>query len=92
MTHPLPNQREGSEQLLERMDMACSCIEMVNARLAERNTRMMLPIMFGEDQTRRPMIETEQVETGRGKPKAVAMFATFCPFCGTSYAPTNTKG
>lgn len=62
--------------------MTCNCIDTVDAMLAERNTRIMLPIMLGSDQTPRPMIKTEQIETGRGKKKAVGMFATFCPFCG----------
>lgn len=62
--------------------MACNCIETVDAMLAERNTRITLPIMFSPDQTARPMIVTEQIETGRGKAKACGMFATFCPFCG----------
>lgn len=60
----------------------CNCIEVVNAQLAQRNTRIPLPIMLGSDQTQRVMIVTEQVETGRGKKKACGMFATFCPFCG----------
>lgn len=63
----------------------CNCIETVDAMLAERNTRITLPIMLGEDQTPRPMIVTEQIQTGRGKRKAVGMFATFCPFCGVKY-------
>lgn len=62
--------------------MGCNCIATVDAMLAERNTRIMLPIMLGADQTPRPMIVTDQIKTGRGKPKAVSMFATFCPFCG----------
>lgn len=65
--------------------MTCSCIADVDAMLAERNTRIMLPIMLGADQTSRPMIVTEQIEKGRGKKKAVGMFATFCPFCGVKY-------
>jgi hypothetical protein len=63
----------------------CKCIDDVDAKLAERNTRVMLPIMLGADQTPRAMIVTEQVETGRGKKKAVGMFASYCPFCGTAY-------
>jgi hypothetical protein len=66
--------------------MTCDCIATVNAELAERNTRIMLPIIFGDDQAQRPMIETEQIETGRGKAKAVGLFATFCPFCGVALA------
>lgn len=65
--------------------MTCNCIDIVDAKLAERNTRIMLPIIFGGDQTPRPMIVTEQIEKGRGKKKAVGMFATFCPFCGVAY-------
>ena len=64
--------------------MTCNCIAEVDARLVERNTRIMLPIMFSPDQTERPMIVTEQIEKGRGKAKACGLFATFCPFCGTS--------
>jgi hypothetical protein len=62
--------------------MTCDCIDTVNALLAERNTRLELPLMLGEDQTPRLMVRTEQVEKGRGKKRAVAMFATYCPFCG----------
>ncbi len=65
--------------------MTCNCIAEVDAKLAERNTRIMLPIMLGADQTPRAMIVTDQIETGRGEQKAVGMFATFCPFCGVSY-------
>jgi len=53
-----------------------------NEVLAGYNTRLTFPIMLGEDKTPKPMIETEQIEKGRGKRKAVAMFASFCPFCG----------
>jgi hypothetical protein len=67
----------------------CDCLSTVNAMLAERNTRLMIPIMFGADQTPRVMIETEQVERGRGKPRAVAMFATFCSFYGVRYSAPN---
>lgn len=65
--------------------MACNCIDIVDAKLAPRNTRIMLPIMLGADQTARPMIVTDQIQGGRGKPKAVGLFATFCPFCGIRY-------
>jgi hypothetical protein len=65
--------------------MSCDCIQHVDAMLAERNTRIMLPIVFSEDQTPRPMIVTDQIQTGRGKQKACGMFATFCPFCGVKY-------
>lgn len=64
-----------------------ACFDTVDAMLAERNTRLMFPIMLGGDQTPLPMIVTEQVERGRGKKKAVGMFATFCPFCGERLKP-----
>lgn len=66
----------------------CDCISTVDAMLAERNTRIMIPIMLGADQTARPMIVTDQIQSGRGKQKAVGMFATFCPFCGVKYVTT----
>lgn len=65
--------------------MACDCADRVDAMLAERNTRLKFPIVLGGDQTRRPMIVTEQIEKGRGKSKPWGMFATFCPFCGKVY-------
>jgi hypothetical protein len=70
--------------------MACDCIARVDAMLAERNTRIKLPLILQSgdwDNTPMPMIVTEQIETGRGKKKAVGMFASFCPFCGVSYKP-----
>jgi hypothetical protein len=71
--------------------MACGCIETVNSMLADRNTRLHLPIALSlgggnYDTTPRVFVETEQVEKGRGKKKAVSMFATFCPFCGVLYS------
>jgi hypothetical protein len=68
--------------------MTCNCIKTVNEKLATRNTRLTLPLVFGrnEGEPERLMIVTEQIETGRGKAKAVGMFATCCPFCGVKYA------
>lgn len=63
-----------------------TCFETVDAMLATHNTQLTFPIMLTGDQTKRPMIETQQIETGRGKKKAVSMFATFCPFCGAALA------
>lgn len=61
---------------------ACDCTYEVDTMLAERNTRLMRPLIFGGDDVFRPMIVTEQIERGRGKKKACGMFASFCPFCG----------
>ncbi len=68
------------------MSGGCKCIDKVDAMLSDRNTRIMLPIMLGADQMARPMIVTDQIQSGRGKQKAVGMFASHCPFCGTKYA------
>lgn len=68
--------------------MACNCVGTVNAKLTSYNTRLSQAIVFGEDRGNpNLMLRTEQIETGRGKKKAAAMFATFCPFCGTRYEP-----
>lgn len=68
--------------------MACGCVETVNVKLASYNTRLSQAITLGE-QNGNPnlMVVTEQVETGRGKKRAAAMFLTYCPFCGTRYEP-----
>jgi hypothetical protein len=67
--------------------MTCTCIETVNEKLATRNTRLTQAMMFGPADHPGLMLETHQIETGRGKPKAVSMFITHCPFCGVKYAP-----
>ncbi len=67
------------------MSASCNCLAEVDAMLAERNTRIMLPIVLRSgdgDTSSKPMIVTEQIKTGRGQKKACGMFATFCPFCG----------
>ncbi|WP_319499292.1 hypothetical protein [uncultured Cohaesibacter sp.] len=63
----------------------CNCIETVNKQLAERNTVLSQAIFMHEDPNPGLTLRTEQVETGRGKPKAVSMFLNFCPFCGEKY-------
>lgn len=68
--------------------MACNCVEEVNEKLKERNTRLSQALMFskkGRENNPDLMLQTEQIETGRGKQKAVSMFLTFCPFCGVKY-------
>jgi hypothetical protein len=65
--------------------MTCNCIETVNEKLASRNTRLTQAMIFGEHANPGLMLETEQVEKGRGKQKAVGMFPTYCPFCGVKY-------
>lgn len=67
----------------------CDCIKNVDEMLATRNTRLSIPMIlsFKGEEPKPPtlFVQTEQIEKGRGKAKATAMFATFCPFCGAKY-------
>lgn len=67
--------------------MACKCADDIDVMLASRNTRLSRAIVFSDSRDDNPnlMLETEQIETGRGKKKAATMFLTFCPFCGVRY-------
>ncbi|TCT37461.1 hypothetical protein [Martelella mediterranea] len=65
--------------------MTCNCLEDIEAKLAERNTEIQTDIIFHYVDGVRPHIQTRQIETGRGKAKAVSMLASYCPFCGTKY-------
>lgn len=64
--------------------MTCKCIETMDAALAEYNTCILMP-MLAVGSNPKPFVETYQVERGRGKRKAVKVFASFCPFCGVKY-------
>lgn len=71
----------------------CNCIDVVDAKLAERNTRLVQAITLRPFGTRL-MIATEIIEKKRGA-RAVGMFPTFSPFCGVEYepaAPAETAG
>ncbi len=69
--------------------MTCDCIKIVNVKLAERNTGLNIPLVLGAQpgEPVRLLVETYQLEKGHGKPKAVSMFASCCPFCGVRYEP-----
>ena len=71
----------------------CNCIQIVDAKLAEHNTRLKLPIFFtaaGEDpRPTRLFVATEKATEKRGKP--VSMFANYCPFCGVRYEPGSAE-
>jgi hypothetical protein len=65
--------------------MPCDCISTVNAKLAERNTRLTEAIVFGRrSELPTIMLQTEVIEKKRGA-KPASMFLNFCPFCGTKY-------
>jgi len=65
--------------------MACDCITTVNAKLAERNTRLTEALVFGRcAELPTIMLQTEVIEKKRGA-KPTSMFLTYCPFCGTKY-------
>lgn len=68
--------------------MTCNCIETMDAALAEYNTSILIP-MTVVGSTPKPFVETVQLETGRGKKKAVKVFASFCPFCGVKYTGSD---
>lgn len=72
----------------------CNCYETINANLAEHNTNIASYFTLDDSQIGRPFpIETRQVETGRGQAKAVAIFASFCPFGGENQRkPTKGDG
>lgn len=63
----------------------CKCVDTLNEKLVGYNTRLSQAIMFGENKTDSLMLQTKQIETGRGKAKAVSVFLSYCPFCGEKY-------
>lgn len=66
--------------------MTCQCVEIVNEKLKDRNTRLFQAFTLGAAGVGdRLMLVTEQIEKGRGKEKPVGMFLTYCPFCGVKY-------
>lgn len=66
----------------------CECINKVNADLKQHNTMLVFTLLGNPS---RAVIDTMQVETGRGKKKAAAVIATFCPFCGERYEADTAK-
>ena len=68
--------------------MPCNCIDEMNAKLAEQNTKLGLTFGWTRDGMTftRPHIETEKIEKRVRKGPVIAV-ATFCPFCGEPYQP-----
>ena len=73
--------------------MSCDCMEKANKALAPHNTRIeqVFSVMGSGLRLRWP-ISTKQVEKGRGKPKAMGLFASYCPLCGGSLTPPAGEG
>jgi hypothetical protein len=57
-----------------------TCVE-IDALMKERNTEFTRNIF----QFERHLIDTVQIETGRGKAKAATFAASFCPLCGKKW-------
>lgn len=71
--------------------MACDCIAEMNAALAERNTEIQPTIIFGTKE--RPGFTCVTIVTEKIKPrgvKASVPLPSYCPFCGTAYALTDS--
>lgn len=67
--------------------MACNCLDVMDAKLADHNTRICVTLGFPRDGSpafTRPHIQTEKVEKRVRKGPAIAL-PSFCPFCGTNY-------
>lgn len=74
------------------MSGGCGCIADFNQRLKAHNTRIVSALCNPEGEwVERPVVASERIETGRGKMKAATIVPTFCPFCGTRYAPEPSK-
>ncbi|WP_313378108.1 hypothetical protein [Achromobacter insolitus] len=70
---------------------ACQCREKIDEGLARHNTKVSRFFVLGNGGTDMPWpIATDQIETGRGKKKAVALFASYCPFCGAPLKPESS--
>jgi hypothetical protein len=72
---------------LDTLDPRCKCVEEMDAKLAEFNTRISVTFGFPRDGSpsyTRPRIATEKLETRKRVGPALAV-PSFCPFCGTKY-------
>ena len=68
---------------IAKLAPGCDCYDQVNAQIEKANTKIAPYYVLDSGFSGMPWpIETVQIETGRGKPKASALFASYCPFCG----------
>lgn len=67
--------------------MACNCIDEMDAKLADYNTKLSVTFGFprdGSESYTMPTIGTEKLDRKVRKGPALAI-AGFCPFCGAAY-------
>jgi hypothetical protein len=76
------------------MEPMCNCIAEMDAKLAERNTRLQVTFAFPRDGSPSytlPLLGTEKIE--KRKRESVLAVPSFCPFCGEKYGrPIQAEG
>lgn len=88
--HTPPCNPDGSRPgAMSAESKGCGCIAEMNERLAEHNTTLVFTFLLRPNKV---CVETTQIETGRGKKKAVRVVANFCPFCGEKYDRSQASG
>jgi hypothetical protein len=68
--------------------MTCNCIEQMDAKLKERNTRLCVTFGFPRDGSPTytlPALMTEKIN--KRNRESVLAIPTFYPFCGERYVP-----
>lgn len=72
------------------MSASCTCIDDMNAALADRNTKISCGIVFARPTAYAvPAIGTEKLNPR--KRDRVSVLPTFCPFCGVRYPEVRTR-
>lgn len=67
--------------------MPCDCIEVMDAKLADLNTKISVTFGFPRDGSPSyvlPHIQTEKIDTKKRGSTALAI-PSYCPFCGVAY-------
>ncbi|MBN9601854.1 MAG: hypothetical protein J0G33_02875 [Afipia felis] len=66
--------------------MACNCIDEIDAKLAEHNSKLEVGFTLGSEERHSfvfPALRTEKID--KRNRKKMGAIPTFCPFCGTRY-------